>query len=73
MADMVTLRSPDGRLVRTDVPSEINAMRSRGYTIEDDTAAHPGPVAEPAKPAAAPQDPPQPVTLDDDELADNDE
>lgn len=69
MADMVTMRSPDGRVVRTDVPSEINTLRSRGYAVEDD-ASNRGPVPEPTY---VPPEPPEPVAVEDDELTDDDE
>lgn len=55
MAEMVTLRSPDGRLYRTDVASEINNLTARGYTVENNTVATapnttPPPEPEPSSP-----------------------
>lgn len=68
MADMVTMRSPDGRVIRTDVAAEINTLRSRGYTVDEEPDRGPMP-----EPAPAPQPPPQPVALDDDELTEGDD
>ena len=51
MAEMVTLRSPDGRVYRTDVASEINTLTARGYTIDTDTTpSEPPPTPQPVEP-----------------------